>query len=328
MTASGPVVVTGAGGFVGRHVVRALLDAGYLVRGLYRRDRAALPSGGDVFHYEGLADRPALRAALSGALDVVHLAGRAHLFGRDAATELASFRAVNVDGTRVVFEESAAAGVRCFVFASSVGAVASQSNTTLTEGTPPAPRNPYGISKLEAEQVVREVGSNSAMRATILRLPMIYGPGMKGNPLRLFDLISSGLPLPLGALNCRRSRLYVENLAAAVVAALGNPSACTGTFFLGDAEELTTTEFVRRVARAFGTPERLLAVPPVLLQFAGRLGNLLSPLVQLPVTTEAMSSLSTPLQVDSAPFSRATGFVPPFSTDEALARTAAWYRAR
>ncbi len=322
------VLVTGASGFLGRPVTRALLERGARVRGLVRPGSAPLEPGVEAAPAAGLDDREGLRRALEGVDAVVHLAARVHVMRDDASDPLAEFRRVNVEGTRAVLEEAVRAGARRFLFASSVKALGEGGDAVLADDTPPAPADPYGVSKLEAEGVVRELAGAAGVHAPILRLPLVYGPGVRANFLRLLQLVDRGVPLPFGLVRNRRSMVYAGNAAAAVAAALESPAAARETFLVSDGDDHSTPELVRRIARALGRPARLVPVPPALFAGAGRAGDLLSRLVPVPVTSAAMHRLLGSLAVDPSRFFRLTGFAPPFTVDAGLAATATWYRGR
>jgi nucleoside-diphosphate-sugar epimerase len=243
-----------------------------------------------------------------------------------AADPAAEFARDNVDLTARVFDAAAAAGSHTFVLVSSAAAVAGPAAGTVGADAAPRPTTPYGASKLAAEAVVRRGATAGGMRALILRPPMVYGPGMKGNPLRLFALIDRGLPLPLGAVHNRRSMLYVGNLVDAIAAALA--TGLDGTHAVTDAEALSSPEFVRRAARALGRPARLVAVPPVLLRALGGAGDWVQRVIPSPVTSATFASLLGSLVLDDSAFRAATGWRPRHSVDEGLRDTADWYHAR
>jgi nucleoside-diphosphate-sugar epimerase len=320
-------LVTGSNGFVGSVLCRALGEAGLQVRGIGRRD--AGPQTAEIDYYRGdLLDAAALRPALAGADTVVHLAARVHVM-RDAAQDpLREFRRVNVEGTRTLLEEASRAGVTRFVFASTVKAVGEASTVPMTVETPPRPVDPYGVSKLEAEELIRATAERRTLRATILRLPLLYGPRMKGNMLSLFRLVERGVPLPLGLVRNRRSMAFVGNAAAAVLAVLGSPSASSQTFFVSDGRDLSTPELIRLIAGALGREARLLPIPPLLFRVAGRAGDMVSGLRPTPLTSAAVDRLLGSLTVDSSAITRALGFSPPYSVEEGLRLTAEWFRHR
>jgi nucleoside-diphosphate-sugar epimerase len=257
-------------------------------------------------------DRRAVRAATSGADTVVHLAARVHVMRETAGHPLAEFRRANVEATRVLAEEAAAAGVRHLVLASTVKAVGETTATPWTEATPPHPTDPYGRSKLEAEQVLSELAARRGIAVTVLRFPLVYGPGMKGNMLRLFRLVDRGVPLPFGAVDNRRSMLYVGNLAAAVRSVLERERPGSRVYFVTDLRDLALPELLRLIAASLGRPARLLPVPVRLLR-------LLLP------SAEA-GRLVGSLAVNPSALVREAGYRPPFTVDEGLRATAEWFR--
>jgi nucleoside-diphosphate-sugar epimerase len=320
----GSVLVTGASGFVGQHVSSALLAEGVAVRGLVRRPDARLPAGAIPQLASDLDDVPALRQALAGVDGVIHLAARVHLPKSPGDTD--AFREVNVEGTRSLLAAAVAAGVRDFVFVSTVKVMGETSDEPWTEDMPAVPVDPYGATKLEAEQVVREFSNRAGLHAPILRPPLVYGPGMRANALRLFHAIDRGLPLPLGGIQNRRSFLYVGNLTAALLATLTSDDG-NDTFFVSDAQDLSTSELATAVARALGRPSRLVRVPVSLLKAAGRIGDLLARVRPFPLNSAAVARLVGSLAVDSSKLSRQTGYSPPFAMTEGLRVTAEWYRS-
>jgi nucleoside-diphosphate-sugar epimerase len=320
--AANRVLVTGGSGFLGRHVCAALLRSGARVRILTRGGEIPPPDV-EVARAAGLDDLPALRAAVEGCGAVVHLAARVHVMDDASADPLDAFRRVNVEGTRNVVRAAADAGCRTLVHASSVKAVGEASDAPWTEAVEPRPADPYGVSKLESERVVCDEAARGGMAAAVLRLPLVYGPGVRANMLRLFQLVDRGVPLPLGAVANRRSLLYAGNAAAAVLALLERSTGCE-TYFVSDGPALSTPALVREIAAALGRPARLLSVPPALFRAAGRVGDLVP---GVPVTTAAVSRLVGSLEVDDARL-RAAGYQPPFTVQDGLRETAQWYRAR
>ena len=253
-----------------------------------------------------------MRAALSGVDAVVHLAARVHVMRDTAADPAAEFRRVNVEGTRALLEEAIAAGARRFVLASSVKAMGESGSAAFTEETPPAPADPYGVSKLEAERIV--AGAAGRIHVSSIRFPLIYGPGVKGNMLRLFQLVDRGTPLPLGSVHNRRSLLFVGNAARAVQSLLEGDHPSGEVFLCSDGEDVSTTGLVRAIGAALGRPARLLPLPMGLVR-------------AIPFASPILDRLVGSLYFDSSKLTRLTGFRPPYDLSAGLAETARWYRA-
>ncbi len=326
MTTKGVVAVLGASGFVGQHLVRDLAAAGFEVRAVSRRrSREALP-GVTWYGYADVEDRLGLRSALEGADTVVDAAGRAHKFDRGRPAAFTEYHRVNVIGLRIAVEEALAANVTRLVTLSSVGSVGQTSQGRVVGAMGTEPTTDYGRSKRDAERLVMQLAAGTGMKAVVLRPPMVYGPGMRGNPLRIFRLVNSGFPLPFAALENRRSRLYVGNLTAAVCAIL-NVMPDGGPYFIRDAEEVTTTEFVTAVGRALGVTPRLFPVPVSLLTALASVCDVVSRFARAPLTSDSLDGLVGQLLVDDQPLRVATGYAPPVTLTEGLARSAAWFRS-
>jgi nucleoside-diphosphate-sugar epimerase len=210
--------------------------------------------------------------------------------------------------------------VRRFVFLSSVKAMGESSprGRALTEADEARPEDAYGVSKREGEIALMDVAASSGLEPVILRAPLVYGPEVKGNFLRLMRLVERGIPLPFGAVANRRSLVARANLAAALALCLKHPDAAGETFLVADGEDLSTPELIRRLARALGRPARLFPLPSALLNRAGRL-----------IGREAeIARLTGDLAIDSGAIRARLGWRPIVSVDDALAETAAWYRSQ
>jgi nucleoside-diphosphate-sugar epimerase len=318
------VLVTGATGFLGRHLVAGLVDRGLVVRALVRRPGASLP-GIEREVLAPLDDPAALRRALEGVATVMHLAAYVHQPGKAHADE-AAHRAINLDGTVALLDAAVASGARDFVFVSTVKAVGETSDEPWTEATPPRPVDPYGRTKLAAEQAIRAAAARHGLHAPILRLPLVYGPGMKANALTLFDLVDRGIPLPLGRVANRRSLLFVGNFVAAAQAVVEQEGG-NDLFFVSDGPPVSTPELIRAIARALDRPARLVPVPVGLMRAAGRAGDLLALLAPWRLTSVNLERMIGSLAVDSGKLAAIAG-PPPFTLEAGLAVTARWYRAR
>jgi UDP-glucose 4-epimerase len=248
---------------------------------------------------------------------VVHLAARVHVMRDDATDPLAAFRATNVDGTLRIAKAARLHGVRRFVFVSSIKAVAEvDPGRPLREDDPPKPADPYGRSKLEAEQALRQFAEESGLEVVIVRPPLVYGPGVRANFLSLMRAIANGIPLPLGALGARRSLVYVDNLADAIVRCSTDRNEIAGCFHVADDESPTVAELARAIGKHLDKPARLLPVPPAWLRFAGRVTG------RLP----QVERLTGDLRVDNTHIHAALGWTPPYSLEQGLAQTARWFR--
>ena len=309
------VVVTGATGFVGRAVVPELIAAGHHVVAL---SRAGMPfSGAEVRRIGDFASDVDWSQVLHGADAVVHLAARAHVMRETDSDPIAAYRRVNVDATEALARAAAAAGIRRFVFASTVKVMGERSARPFVETDAPTPLDAYANSKWDAERALAAVAATTGLEVVVIRPPLVYGSGVKGNFLALLNAIARGLPLPLGAVRNRRSFIHVGNLAVALRLALESPQAAGQSYLVRDGEDVSMAELVTRLAEALGTRARLFAAPEVLLRLAGRLTG----------TSDRIARILDSLAVDDGKIRRELGFVPPMSLARGLAETAAWFRA-
>lgn len=303
---AGPVVVTGARGFLGRAVLSAFVAEGRACEG-WVRDGPVGP-GAPLRAVGDLADArdDALSAALAGASAVVHLAGRAHV--RTSAGADALFERDNVVATVRVARAARAAGVPRFVHVSSVkvNGEGTQPGHPFHVGDAPAPADAYARSKWRAEQELLRALADGPTRPVVLRIPMTYGPGARANFAALVRAVQRGWPLPVGSLRNRRHLLALSNLIGAVRAALDSPCPIVGTYFVADADSVSSPQLVRAVAAALGRPARVVDLPPACLRLAGRLVG----------RSAAVERLAGSLEVDTRPFEAATGWRPaPFQLD-------------
>jgi nucleoside-diphosphate-sugar epimerase len=309
------ILVTGARGFVGRSLCRNLEQHGFRVRSALRR--ASSERVGEEVVLGDIGPRTEWREALRGVDVVVHLAARVHVMDNPARESMADYRAVNVEGTRCLAESAAAAGVRRLVFLSSLKVNGEAKSQPYSEADPPEPEGPYAKSKWEAEQALREVAAKTGLEWTVLRPPLVYGPGVGANFERLMSAVAHRIPLPLGAVRNRRSLLFLGNLVDAVRVCLTHTAAANATFLLRDGEDISTPDLVRRLARSLGVAPVLLPVPVGLLHLAARLTG----------RQAAVERLTGTLRIDDSLVRRRLGWKSPFALDEGLAETARWYRA-
>lgn len=312
------VLVTGAGGFVGRALVSALQRGGHIVRAAVRNIVIDSAAGGELVEIGDVGPATDWEAALEGIEGVVHLAARVHVLRDAAANPLAEFRRVNVEGTRRLADAAAAAGVDRMVLVSSIKVNGDKTGASpFTERDPPAPQDPYGVSKLEAEQVLKRVGSETGMETVVVRPPLVYGPGVKGNFLSLLRFCDKGIPLPLAAVKNTRSLIYVGNLIDALECALVHPAAAGRTFLVCDGDDVSTPDLLRQTSAALGRSARLFAMPLPLLRFAADLAGRLA----------QADRLLGSLVVDDDSIRDVLGWRPPFSMAKGLRETAAWFRS-
>jgi nucleoside-diphosphate-sugar epimerase len=294
------IAVTGAGGFIGSAYAARLVARGQPVRQFVRQRRSQDTALDIVATDLARTSVDELARRLDGVIAVVHLAGRAHMMNESAAPAQAPYTIGNVGVTERVARASVAAGVRRFVFASTVkvNGEATLPGEPFRPGDAPAPRDQYAQSKLAAERVLAELASGTSMLATSLRLPLVYGAGARGNFRRLVDAVAAHRVLPFGAIDNRRSLLRLDTLLDALDAALGAEPALTGTHFVADADSVSTPALVRAIAAALGVAPRLVPVPLYALRLAGALSG----------RGAAIARLIASLEVDTVSFARASGW--------------------
>lgn len=306
------ILITGASGFVGSAVVARLARAGMQSRACIRRDYDHVQDGAHVVRVGDLTASADWSEALTGVDIVVHAAARVHVMDDTATDPLAEFRRVNVLGTLNLARQAKTAGVRRFIFISSikVNGEATRSGAYFSADDPPAPLDPYGISKMEAEQGLRQISADTGMEVVIIRPPLVYGPGVKANFAALMRAVQKGWPLPLGAVHNQRSFVALDNLVDFIITCTTHPQAANQTFLVSDGHDLSTTELVRGMAQAAGVSARLLPVPVRAIQAVGSLLG----------KGDAMQRLCGNLQVDIAKSRHLLDWVPPISVDEGLRR--------
>ena len=311
------LLVTGAAGFIGRALCAALAGDHELVASLWTSAEAARchPGARPVLVGE-LGPSTEWSPYMKGIDVVVHLAGRAHVLHETEPDPAASFHRVNTMGTERVASQAAERGVRRFVFISSVGVHGRNSNgRPLQESFPPAPAEPYALSKWNAEKSLHRISAETGMEIVIVRPPLVYGPGVPGNFRSLLRAIRRGIPLPLGSARAPRSLVGVENLASLLRLCIESPAASGQTFLVSDGEDVSVADLCRRLAAAMNVPSRLFAFPSFAVSLAARFTG----------RTKTFDQLFRALTVDPSRARTILGWSPPLALADGIAATGQWF---
>jgi nucleoside-diphosphate-sugar epimerase len=303
------IMLTGSNGFVGSALKAELISGSGISLVTAIRRGTASPDCVVVGNIDGGTD---FSEALAGVDAVIHAAARAHIMRDEVDDPLAEYRKVNVQGTLNLARQAVAAGARRFVFLSSikVNGETTARETPFQAGDVPLPEDAYGISKLEAEQGLMRLAAETGMEVVIIRPPLVYGPGVKGNFASMIKLVNKGIPLPFGAIDNKRSLVGIDNLVDLIIRCIDHPAAANQVFLAGDGADLSTTELLREVGRAMGKPARLIPVPAVLLQLGATL-----------LDKKAMAQrLLGSLQVDISKTCELLDWKPPYTVEEGLRR--------
>ena len=315
------ILVTGANGFVGRSLCPALRIAGFKVRGAIRdfgeygvdvvkRDLDEIVCVGDIDSSTEWSE------SLAGIDAVIHLAARVHILQEVSKNPLESFRSVNVKGSERLARAATMAGVRRLIYVSSI-----LIHGNFTEAKPYSeddaahPHSPYAVSKWEGELALRSVSKETGLELVTVRPPLVYGPGVGGNFLRLMCWAEKGWPLPLASIHNLRSFIGIDNLVDLLVRCVDHPKAANEVFLAADGEDLSTPDLIRRVAKLLNRPARLLPFPVNILRASASVVGM----------DDVVDRLCNSLQVDSGKARRVLGWQPGVSLDEGFARTAEWY---
>lgn len=306
------VMVTGASGFLGRAVCNALLSRGIRVTAMVRRQDAWLPDGVITWVTPDLPNLASDAQKRLADIDmVVHTAGRAHMLQERSTEPLTAFRRINTEGTLAFARAAASAGVRRFIFVSSIGVNGSQSgNQAFRAEDTPQPDSPYAQSKWEAEQALTSLQGETGMTVLHLRPPMIYGPAAPGNFALLARLVAKGWPLPLGGLTAPRSFVALDNVADLLAHMVCHPNPPSGVYLVSDAQVTTTSLFIRAIANGMCQNPTLIPVP----------ARLLVMLASIAGRGEQIRKISVPLAVDIQSTEARLGWTPPVTMKAAMHR--------
>jgi len=312
------VSVTGANGFIGHHLIPELLGAGHEVCAIVRSEKAAhsIPDSVDTHVIRDPQDVELWRAALTGSDTVIHLIGLAHASVRDKSDLLERFRETNVEITEHVVDACIQNGVNRLIYLSSIKAVGEGALDSYTEASECLPENAYGQSKREAELLILEHSQGTALEASIVRPPVVYGPKAKGNILRMMKLVRSRLPLPIRCLKARRSMIYVGNLVDALCLMAASEKPIDGVYHISDSEaELTTREVFQELGKLMGRRITEVPVPSSLLRVMGKAVGM----------GEEVDRLTRSLTTQGVRLSADLGWQAPYSIQEGLAATVKWF---
>ena len=320
------VLVTGANGFIGTHLCRALVHAGYRVKGaVWKRDiERPLVEGVEKVTVDSIDAETRWSSVLTGTDAVIHLAARVHVSIPKRATALEKYRRTNVEGTRRLALEAQKSGVVKFIHMSSIKAVGEgyfkrkgDGNEEYEEDTPCRPSDPYGISKLEAESTLLEEHQATDMSVFILRPPLVYGPDVRANFLRMMKIIDRGWPLPLGRADNLRSLIYVRNLTSAILGFVNAEKVEQGIYHVADKEILSSKELITIIAEAMGKHARIIPCPTGFVYWSAKLFGF---------GEEADKILKT-LVLSTRKVQDQLGWFPPFSARDGLSDTVRWYKS-
>lgn len=306
------ILLTGATGFLGNHLVKSLADNKAVnLTAAVRRKAKWLPI--ETIDVNGLDAVTEWSKALFKQNVVIHLAARAHIMRDEVAESLAEYRKVNVAGSENLARQAAAAGVKRFIYISSVKVLGESTSGEIAfnELTAADPEDAYGQSKYEAEEVLKKIAAETGMELVIIRPPLVYGPGVKANFLSLLKLCQLSLPLPFGLVNNRRSMVYLDNLVDFTIQCIDHPNAANQTFLVSDGQDLSLSNLIRIIRKAINKPAWLLPVPVSLFKLVGKLTGKMA----------LVDRLIGDLQVDSSKAQQLLGWTPPYTIEQGIVET-------
>lgn len=311
------ILITGATGFVGSNLIKRLLreDVRLTATVLAGEDVGFLPPEVELVVAAPLSESSDYSAALQGVDAVIHLAARVHIMDDTSADPLDEFRKVNVAGTMKLACDAVKAGVKRFVYVSSIKVNGEESDTPYTPNSPPNPSDPYGVSKWEAEQGLRKIEAETGLEMVVVRPTLVYGPGVKANFLNMMKVVQRGIPLPFARITNKRSLIYIGNLVDALFECAVHPAASGQTYLVSDGDDVSTPELIRRTAAALGGSARLFPVPTPLIRLAGVVTG----------KHAAVNRLLGSLQVECVKIRRELAWSPPYTMEQGLRETAKWF---
>ena len=311
--------ITGSNGFVGTVLAEKLIANGMSVKCTFRNHTKIFSTAKSNFVVENIDAFTSWKSSLCDSEIVIHLAARVHIMDEKSSNPLQAFLDVNFHGTLNLAKQAAAAGVKRFIYVSSI-----KVNGEYTEDKPfdendlANPQDHYAVSKWQAEQALRQLSKETAMEIVIIRPPLVYGPGVKANFLRLLNMVNTSVPLPLASINNRRSMVYIGNLVDAIITCAIHPKAANQTYLVSDKESVSTPELIRNIAQALGKRIFLLPFPIFMMKFLARLVG----------KSAAVDRLTQSLVIDSSKISQELDWTPPFTMAQGLEATAEWFKSQ
>ena len=315
------VLVTGASGFVGSALCGHLIKCGYNVIGTVRK-LPVLPIIGVDYQIVGdLGTSTSWNDSIFSEVGIIiHCAARVHVMNEYAQNPLNEFRQINTQGTDTLARSAAKAGIRRFIFLSSikVNGESSSLSSLIDETSPTNPKDYYGISKLEAEKSLINIADETGMETVIFRLPLVYGPGVRGNFIKLLKMVDRGVPLPFSLVNNLRSLINIDNLTDVIEVCLKDPRAVGKIYTVSDSEDVSTVQLIIKMAHALERPVRLWPCPLCLIELAGMLAG----------RSDEVSRILGSLRIDSKKIYSELGWAPTYTLTQGLSQISAWYHRR
>ncbi len=304
------LLITGANGFIGRALISKLaLQTNYFIRASVRKKTIQFPRQIEVFENMEASSNTNWNDALRDIDVVIHLLARVHVMHDKVANPLLEFRNINVNATIALAKIAAKQGIKRFIFLSTVKVNGESTfNKPFSEFDLPNPQDAYAISKWEAEEALKKISKDTGMELVIIRSPLAYGPNVKANFLKMIQYVKRGIPLPLGAIQNKRSLIGIDNLVDFIVTTISHPKAANHTFLISDDEDISTTDLLRRIGKHIGKPARLIPLHPRILSF---LFNILG-------RQDFGDRLLGSLEVDITKAKKLLAWCPPKTLDEGL----------
>lgn len=307
----GRVLVTGANGFIGQALCRAMHHSGFNLRAAVRQKDNRLPTEYEVIESGDVGPETDWQKELIGVDTVVHLSGKAHILKDTSDDLLSAFRRINVMGTEQLARMAVKAGVRRFIFISSIKVNGEGGSRPYTENDAPDPRDAYAISKREAEDSLAHMAAQTGLQVVVLRLPLVYGPGVKANFKNLIKIVNSGVPLPFSGINNRRSFVYLDNLVSAIITCVTHPLATGEIFMVSDGQDISTPDLIKMIAFSMNKKPGLFYLHP----------RILKALCKIVGKSKEEEKMTGTLLVDSSKIRNLLNWKTPFSLEEGIKET-------